>query len=152
MLAEKNIEERVWETLQLKRSLFAGVFDSPTAEISFVKLGRKTMLRAVKEIFAQRPKSVIDHAPAKPIALTQPQQDVQTQPALSQRLTYERPLDRVGLYQVKNRSQRPSVFSRELRTGLRPTGRTRLIWCRMSFDGLFEVSRCLPASHIDHTG
>src|SRR5207237_9767171 len=28
-LTEKTIEERVWETLHLKKSLFAGVFDSP---------------------------------------------------------------------------------------------------------------------------
>jgi hypothetical protein len=84
MLTEKSIEERVWETLALKKSLFAGVFDSPTAEISFAKLGRKTILQAVKEIFAEQPgrsKPVIDHAPAEPIALTQPRQDVQTQPA-----------------------------------------------------------------------
>ena len=68
----------------LKKSLFAGVFDSPTDEVSFAKLGRKTMLQAVKEIFAEqpgRPKPVIDHAPAEAVALTQPQQDVQTQPA-----------------------------------------------------------------------
>jgi SNF2 family DNA or RNA helicase len=78
MLTEKSIEERVWETLALKKSLFAGVFDSPTDEVSFAKLGRKTMLQAVKEIFADqpgRPKPVIDHAPAEPIPLTQPKQD-----------------------------------------------------------------------------
>ena len=82
MLTEKSIEERVWETLALKKSLFAGVFDSPTDEVSFAKLGRKTMLQAVKEIFAEqpgRPKPVIDHAPAEAVPLTQPQQDVQTQ-------------------------------------------------------------------------
>jgi superfamily II DNA or RNA helicase/predicted nucleic acid-binding Zn finger protein len=82
ILTEKSIEERVWETLALKKSLFAGVFDSPTDEVSFTKLGRKTILQAVKEIFAEqpgRPKPVIDHAPAKPVALTQPLQDVQTQ-------------------------------------------------------------------------
>jgi hypothetical protein len=83
MLTEKSIEERVWETLALKKSLFAGVFDSPTDEVSFAKLGRKTMLQTVKEIFAEqpgRPNPVIDHAPAEPVLLTQPQQDVQTQP------------------------------------------------------------------------
>ena len=82
MLTEKSIEERVWETLALKKSLFAGVFDSPTDEISFAKLGRKTMLQAVKEIFAEqpgRPKPVIDHAPAEAVPLTQPEQDVLTQ-------------------------------------------------------------------------
>ena len=30
MLTSDSIEERVWETLRLKKSLFAGVFDSPT--------------------------------------------------------------------------------------------------------------------------
>ncbi len=82
MLTEKSIEERVWETLALKKSLFAGVFDSPTDEVSFAKLGRKTMLQAVKEIFAEqpgRPKPVIDHAPAEPVALPQALQYVQTQ-------------------------------------------------------------------------
>lgn len=55
MLTSGSIEERVWETLKLKKSLFAGVFDSPTDEVSFAKLGRKTVLQAVKEIFASQP-------------------------------------------------------------------------------------------------
>ena len=83
MLTEKSIEERVWETLHLKKSLFAGVFDSPTDEVSFEKLGRKTMMQAVKEIFAEqpgRPKPIIDHAPAVPVVLTPPQSDVQAPP------------------------------------------------------------------------
>jgi SNF2 family DNA or RNA helicase len=71
MLTTNSIEERVWETLRLKKSLFAGVFDTPTGEVSFEKLGRKTVLQAVKEVFADqradetsRPKPVIDHAAA----------------------------------------------------------------------------------------
>ena len=70
LLTEKTIEERVWETLELKKSLFAGVFDSPTAEISFAKLGRKSVLQAVKEIFADqpgRPKPIIDSDPPQPV-------------------------------------------------------------------------------------
>jgi SNF2 family DNA or RNA helicase len=88
MLTTDSIEERVWETLRLKKSLFAGVFDSPTGEISFAELGRKRGLEAVKEIFAGqpgRPKPVIDPvAPfavkpmAAPIAANSPQQ---TEPA-----------------------------------------------------------------------
>jgi hypothetical protein len=72
----------VWETLALKKSLFAGVFDSPTGEVSFAKLGRKTVLQAVKEIFAEqpgRPKPVIDHAPSIPVIVAQRQSDGQTQ-------------------------------------------------------------------------
>jgi SNF2 family DNA or RNA helicase len=83
MLTEKSIEERVWETLQLKKSLFAGVFDSPTDEVSFEKLGRKTMLQAVKEIFAEqpgRPKPVLDHAPSIPLVVMPPQSDASVQP------------------------------------------------------------------------
>ena len=68
LLTKDSIEERVWETLKLKKSLFAGVFDSPTGEVSFAALGRKSILQAVKEIFADqpgRPKPLIDQAPAK---------------------------------------------------------------------------------------
>ncbi len=82
MLTESSIEERVWETLALKKSLFAGVFDSPTDAVSFAKLGRKTVMQAVKEIFAEqpgRPKPVIDHAPAIAVRVTQPQSDGQAQ-------------------------------------------------------------------------
>lgn len=70
LLTRDSIEERVWETLKLKKSLFAGVFDSPTAEISFAKLGRKSMMQAAKEIFANqpgRPKPILDAPPPQPI-------------------------------------------------------------------------------------
>jgi len=70
LLTSGTIEERVWATLQLKKSLFAGVFDSPTGEVSFAALGKKNMLQAVKEIFADqpgRPKPVIDQPPAVPV-------------------------------------------------------------------------------------
>ena len=70
LLTKDSIEERVWETLKLKKSLFAGVFDSPTGEVSFAALGRKSVLQQVKEIFADqpgRPKPVIDQTPAKPV-------------------------------------------------------------------------------------
>jgi superfamily II DNA or RNA helicase/predicted nucleic acid-binding Zn finger protein len=72
MLTSESIEERVWETLQLKKSLFAAVFDSPTGEISFEKLGRKTVLQAVKEIFAEqpgRPKPLINGIAVAPVAI-----------------------------------------------------------------------------------
>jgi superfamily II DNA/RNA helicase len=70
LLTTGSIEERVWETLQRKKSLFAGVFDSPAAEVSFAALGRKSVLEAVKEVFAdqpERPKPAIDQAPTKPV-------------------------------------------------------------------------------------
>jgi len=55
MLTEDSIEERVWETLRLKKALFAGLFDSGADEVSFEKLGRKTMLQAVEEVFSAGP-------------------------------------------------------------------------------------------------
>lgn len=54
-LTSDSIEERVWETLRLKKSLFAGVFDSPAAEVSFAALGKKSVLQPVKEVFADQP-------------------------------------------------------------------------------------------------
>jgi hypothetical protein len=54
LLTTGSIEERVWETLRLKKSLFAGVFDSPVSEVSFAALGRKSVLQAVKEIFSEQ--------------------------------------------------------------------------------------------------
>ena len=69
-LTEKTIEERVWETLHLKKPLFDGVFDSPVSEVSFAKLGRKSVLQQVKEIFAnqpRRPTPIIDTPPSQAI-------------------------------------------------------------------------------------
>ncbi|HWD99173.1 MAG TPA: DEAD/DEAH box helicase, partial [Bryobacteraceae bacterium] len=75
MLTSGSIEERVWETLRLKKSLFAGVFDSPTGEVSFEKLGRKTVFQVVKEIFADqpaRPRPEIPSEPPVPLKLAAP--------------------------------------------------------------------------------
>ncbi len=72
LLTQGTIEERVWETLKLKKSLFAGVFDSPTGEVSFEALGKKSVLEAVKEIFADqpgRPKPVIEQPPPKAVPI-----------------------------------------------------------------------------------
>ena len=69
-LTSGSIEERVWETIRVKKSLFAGVFDSPTAEVSFAALGKKSVLQAVKEIFADQPgrsKPIIEAAKPEPI-------------------------------------------------------------------------------------
>jgi SNF2 family DNA or RNA helicase len=73
LLTVESIEERVWETLRLKKSLFAGVFDTPTSEVSFAALGRKSVLQQVKEIFAGqpgRPKPVIDPEQPRPVSVS----------------------------------------------------------------------------------
>lgn len=50
MLTEGSIETRVWETMQLKKALFSGLFDSTADEVSFERLGRSTFLKVVEEI------------------------------------------------------------------------------------------------------
>ena len=70
LLTTGSIEERVWKTLAIKKSLFAGVFDSPVAEVSFAALGKKSMLQDLKEIFADQPgrsKPVIDQLGPAPV-------------------------------------------------------------------------------------
>jgi superfamily II DNA or RNA helicase len=72
LLTKDSIEERVWETLKLKKSLFTGVFDSPTGEVSFAALGRKSVLQAAKEIFSNqpgRPKPLVDQPAATAVPI-----------------------------------------------------------------------------------
>ena len=81
LLTTGSIEERVWETLQRKKSLFAGVFDSPTDEVSFAALGRKSGLEAMKEVVADRPqpeKPKPAIAPAPPARVETPPDTVGT--------------------------------------------------------------------------
>jgi hypothetical protein len=55
LLTENSIEERVWETLRLKKALFTGLFDEAKDEISFEKLGRKSMMHVIKDVFSDQP-------------------------------------------------------------------------------------------------
>ncbi|MBI2820873.1 MAG: SWIM zinc finger family protein [Acidobacteria bacterium] len=54
LLTEESIEERVWETLRLKKALFSGLFDGTASEVSFEKLGRKPMLEVLREILPEK--------------------------------------------------------------------------------------------------
>ena len=99
MLTTGSIEERVWETLRLKKSLFAGVFDSSTGEVSFAKLGRKTVFQTVKEIFADqplRPKPAIDAAPPEAVPLKSAAAAAAPQAAASHMATQGSQADGVG--------------------------------------------------------
>lgn len=60
MLTEDSIEERVWETMQLKKALFTGLFDAAADEVSFENLGRSTMLKVVEEIMDDVPPIMTD--------------------------------------------------------------------------------------------
>ncbi len=72
MLTEESIEERVWETMQLKKALFSGLFDSTADEVSFEKLGRSTFLNVVKEIVDGTSGAADGDEPAPPAADTGP--------------------------------------------------------------------------------
>jgi superfamily II DNA/RNA helicase len=50
LLTENSIEERVWETMRLKKELFENLFDGAGSEVSFEKLGRRSMIETLKEI------------------------------------------------------------------------------------------------------
>ena len=50
LLTENSIEERVWETVRLKKALFEGLFDGARSEVSFEKLGRRSMMETLKQI------------------------------------------------------------------------------------------------------
>jgi len=50
LLTENSIEERVWETIRLKKELFNDLFDGAGSEVSFEKLGRRSMIETLKEI------------------------------------------------------------------------------------------------------
>jgi superfamily II DNA/RNA helicase len=50
LLTEGSIEERVWETIRLKKELFKDLFDGGGSEVSFEKLGRRSMIDALKAI------------------------------------------------------------------------------------------------------
>src|SRR5712671_4924160 len=55
LLTDNSIEERVWETIRLKQALFTGLFDESKDEISFEKLGRKSMMHVIKDVFSEQP-------------------------------------------------------------------------------------------------
>src|SRR5258708_1274968 len=72
LLTESSIEERVWETLRLKKALFTGLFDEAKDEISFEKLGRKSMMHVIKDVFSEqpgRPKPVLTPEAPQPVAV-----------------------------------------------------------------------------------
>ena len=74
LLTEQSIEERVWETLKLKKALFTGLFDSTADEVSFEKLGRKSTMQVLKEVFSDqpgRPKPIISPLAAAPVTVAE---------------------------------------------------------------------------------
>lgn len=109
-----------------RQQTIEGYLTSEAIDIDLFGLGRapQTFLQGSAEGSRRRimfsesplcspPQCIFDHLACRLAQLCVPKLLARDQPAvnsLPQRLTYKRPLDRPGLYQVKNRSQRPSVF------------------------------------------
>jgi len=94
LLTEQSIEERVWETLKLKKALFTGLFDSISDEVSFEKLGRKSTMQVIKEVFCDqpgRPKPIISPEAPAPVAVAEVEKtrETATQPPLTQAVSAE---------------------------------------------------------------
>ncbi len=68
LVTRGSIEERVLKTLDLKRSLFEGVFAGTTDEVNFAALGRRAFLDTVRDLVAEE-------QPAKPAAALEPAAD-----------------------------------------------------------------------------
>ncbi len=64
LVTRGSIEERVQKTIEMKRSLFAGVFDGDSDEVSFEAIGENQFLQTVRDL--------IDEPLESPTALTVP--------------------------------------------------------------------------------
>jgi SNF2 family DNA or RNA helicase len=87
-VTRESIEERVLKTLNLKRSLFQGIFAGTANEVSFEALGRRAFLDTVRDMVAEEPmrtpKTVADSAPAADPGQALVQTGVQLLEALAQ--------------------------------------------------------------------
>ena len=61
-----SIEERVLKAIEMKRSLFAGVFDGDSDEVNFQALGRQAFLDSVRELIGEERVAPPPPAPATP--------------------------------------------------------------------------------------
>jgi SNF2 family DNA or RNA helicase len=50
LLTENSIEERVWDTIRLKKELFKDLFDGAGSEVSFEQLGRRSVIESLKAL------------------------------------------------------------------------------------------------------
>ncbi|MBY0523938.1 MAG: DEAD/DEAH box helicase [Gemmataceae bacterium] len=80
LVTRGTIEERVLKTLELKKSLFDGVFAGDSSEVSFAALGRQAFLDTVREMVAED----VSQAPAPPPAAPSQKSVVDPRTALVQ--------------------------------------------------------------------
>jgi SNF2 family DNA or RNA helicase len=72
LVTRNSIEERVLKTVELKRSLFDGLFAGGTDEVSFAALGRSAFLETVREMVEEPRRPAPPPVPAP--AVTDPRQ------------------------------------------------------------------------------
>ncbi len=65
LLTENSIEERVWETIRLKKELFKDLFDGAGSEVSFEQLGRRSMIESLKAIVPEPATPITEPASRK---------------------------------------------------------------------------------------
>jgi SNF2 family DNA or RNA helicase len=66
LVTRGSIEERVLKTIEMKRSLFAGLFDDDSDEVSFEALGQQRFLQTVRDLIEEPAESTI--TPQSPAA------------------------------------------------------------------------------------
>jgi superfamily II DNA or RNA helicase len=67
LVTRDSIEERVLKTIDLKRSLFEGVFTGGTDEVSFASLGQRGFLEVVRDLVSPEEKKPATPVPAGPV-------------------------------------------------------------------------------------
>src|SRR5206468_549515 len=66
LVTRGSIEERVLRTIEVKRSLFAGVFAGESDEVSFEALGQQQFLQSVRELIDAPVEAAPAELPAAP--------------------------------------------------------------------------------------
>src|SRR5207249_795519 len=72
LVTRGSIEERVLKTVEMKRSLFAGVFDGTSDEVNFEALGQTQFLQTVRELIGEVPARLASTPAERPGAEVEP--------------------------------------------------------------------------------
>ncbi len=68
LVTRGSIEERVLKTVEMKRSLFEGIFAGATDEVSFEALGQQQFLQTVRELIGEAPEAPAVGPRPEPVA------------------------------------------------------------------------------------
>jgi superfamily II DNA or RNA helicase len=117
-VTQNSIEERVLTTLELKRSLFDGVFAGATDEVSFAALGQRAFLDTVRDLVGEEtprlPESAAQPTPSAGTPMSLVEVGVQLLEAVAAMLAAARPPADVG---SGTPPSFPALVSADPRTG-----------------------------------